>query len=77
MTNEWQKFKEKVKNGIVEISRVSFEDADEQVFNKRLNICSSCDKFSKLTHQCKECGCFMNLKAKLLHSKCPLDKWEE
>ena len=38
MTNEWQKFKEKVKNGIVEISRVSFEDADEQVFNKRLNI---------------------------------------
>ena len=41
----------------------------------RLNICLSCDRLMRVTNQCKECGCFMNLKVKLKDATCPLGKW--
>jgi hypothetical protein len=36
-----------------------------------------CPSFFKPTNTCKECGCFMQIKARLEKSKCPLDKWDE
>tara|TARA_B100001142_G_scaffold6565_1_gene6657 strand:- start:8543 stop:9034 length:492 start_codon:yes stop_codon:yes gene_type:complete len=42
---------------------------------ERMNICQDCDRYRKSTRQCKECGCFMVLKAQLKVSACPLDKW--
>jgi hypothetical protein len=48
---------------------------DKEVFMKRYEICLSCDKIIKSTKQCKECKCFMNLKAKIPHSYCPIGKW--
>jgi hypothetical protein len=32
---------------------------------RRITICMSCDRFSKYTRLCKECGCFMPAKTKL------------
>jgi hypothetical protein len=49
--------------------------ATEELFNKRLDICMSCDKLIKLTKQCKMCGCFMEQKTKLAHASCPAGKW--
>jgi hypothetical protein len=46
------------------------------VAKERLSICQECPRFAKLTNQCKECGCQMNLKTKLPNSFCPLGKWE-
>lgn len=50
--------------------RVSAEEKD-----RRMSICQECPRFVKLTSQCLECGCIMNLKTKLAAATCPLGKW--
>jgi hypothetical protein len=47
----------------------------EEFQKERLKICLSCPELIKLTHQCKKCGCFMELKTKLAEAKCPIGKW--
>jgi len=42
---------------------------------KRIDICEACPSLFKATKQCKECGCFMNLKTKLTQAVCPIGKW--
>ena len=41
----------------------------------RFEVCKQCPQLIKATNQCKECGCFMNLKTKLAKADCPLHKW--
>ena len=50
---------------------------EEKIKKARLEICLSCEKIIKITHQCKECMCFMDLKTRLEGVKCPLGKWEQ
>lgn len=52
------------------IGRVS-----EDIEMSRFSECLDCDRFIHITNQCKECGCFMNLKTKLPNAECPLGKW--
>jgi len=40
----------------------------------RFELCNSCDHMM-ITGQCTKCGCFMRLKTKLAHAKCPIGKW--
>ena len=47
----------------------------EEIAEKRFNICKGCPELIKLTHQCKKCGCLMNLKTKLKDATCPIEKW--
>lgn len=47
----------------------------KEVYNERMSICKTCDKYFKLTGSCKVCGCFMRIKANISICKCPLDKW--
>ena len=47
----------------------------KDIAQKRYDICKSCDKFVKVTGQCKECLCFMKLKVKLASASCPKNKW--
>lgn len=51
------------------------EKSTEEISKSRLDICKSCQHFIKLSHQCKKCGCFMNLKSKLSDATCPIGKW--
>lgn len=53
------------------------EFAPTEVQRARYSVCKSCDELTKITKQCKQCGCFMNLKVKLSHAECPLDKWKK
>ena len=48
--------------------------SDEEAV-RRMSICEGCPSFIKLTHQCKECGCFMKMKVWLKTAECPLKKW--
>jgi len=48
--------------------------SDEEA-QSRYDICLACDRLLPVTHQCKECGCFMKLKVKLKFANCPLGKW--
>lgn len=51
------------------------ERASKEKQEKRMSICQECPRFVKLTSQCLECGCIMNLKTKLEHATCPIGKW--
>jgi len=62
------------------------EFVDDEERKKRLEICVGnedyypCDKYLKLTGNCKVCGCFVKAKTKIKKrgnhiEKCPLNKW--
>ena len=47
--------------------------ASETEYDKRLSICSGCDKLSAGT--CLACGCFVELRAAAKIAACPKKKW--
>jgi hypothetical protein len=49
--------------------------ANQELQNKRITICKSCDKLISKVNVCKECGCIMPLKVTLDNATCPLGKW--
>lgn len=53
----------------------NLKKVESEISSKRLEICRSCEHFIKMTSQCKECGCIMNLKTKLPNAECPIHKW--
>jgi hypothetical protein len=73
--NKTDQLYESLKQGFVDILRKDFSRDD--ISKSRLDICNSCKEFIKSTTQCKKCGCFMKVKTRLSHSKCPLNKWKE
>lgn len=80
--NAWQKYKEKVSSAAPASGDVRPWDVlnksnytDDETAKLRMDICLSCDRLTKSTKQCKECGCFMHLKTKLSAATCPLSKW--
>jgi hypothetical protein len=67
---------ERVKARPWDLLNKNIEHVEKDVAEFRLNICKACPEYIKTTHQCKKCGCIMNLKVKLPHASCPLNKWE-
>lgn len=59
---------EKYKAAIKEEDRVP-----EDEYERRLTLCSECDKLSVRT--CAVCGCYVELRALSPNSKCPKHKW--
>lgn len=51
------------------------EYVSEEIAEHRWNICKTCPELTKITHQCKLCGCFMILKTKLKKGSCPMGHW--
>lgn len=49
--------------------------SSEELHEYRFKICQGCDFFRQKTQTCRKCGCFMQLKTKLEHAKCPVGKW--
>lgn len=47
----------------------------DKVYNERLQICKSCEKFDEEQNRCFECGCYLPVKAKFILDDCPLNKW--
>ena len=72
----WEEYKAKLGTTRPwDIINPQIQKADDELANKRLDICLGCDRLIKATKQCKECGCFMALKVKLQGAVCPLGKW--
>jgi len=42
---------------------------------ERMKVCEACPSFKKLARQCSLCGCFLDLKTKLIDASCPVEKW--
>lgn len=47
--------------------------ASDELIKKRVEACNRCDR--KLGVRCQECGCYVNKKAAVLVSKCPINRW--
>jgi hypothetical protein len=75
--SKWQEWQEKNNDNVKpwDMFNPNIEKLSEEVAQKRLDMCLGCDRLIKITNQCKECGCFMNLKTKLPNAFCPIGKW--
>jgi len=52
----------------------------EDIVEERLTICDSCEYLlttKKNRPKCSKCGCFMDVKAHIATSSCPVHKWDE
>lgn len=50
-----------------------FKTTPPDVQRKRLETCASCEHHTGL--RCQICGCFTNVKSRMLHEDCPIGKW--
>ena len=48
-----------------------------EVYEDRITICKSCVFYFKPTGTCKDCGCFMKIKARLAPMECSQKKWQK
>ncbi len=48
-----------------------------EVYEDRITICKSCVYYFKPTGTCKDCGCFMKIKARLAPMECSQKKWQK
>ena len=74
MKSAWQEWKEK-QGGVTVFDMFKSEKVNEEVSEKRLNICLECPELLQLTKQCKQCGCFMKAKVQIQKATCPMGKW--
>lgn len=74
MKSAWQEWKEK-QGGVTVFDMFKSEKVNEEVSEKRLNICLECPELIQLTKQCKQCGCFMKAKVQIQKATCPMGKW--
>lgn len=49
----------------------------KQRYRKRIKTCLECESYDPKYNRCKECGCFLLLKAALINTSCPKDKWND
>jgi hypothetical protein len=50
-----------------------FQTAPTDLQRKRLQTCKVCEHHTGV--RCRICGCFTNVKSRLLHENCPIGKW--
>ena len=48
----------------------------DEIYAERVKICRSCEKINELENTCRECGCYIPAKAKVILDSCPLKKWD-
>jgi uncharacterized paraquat-inducible protein A len=78
MSNKWKDWKSKNPEReakVWDVINPYIENVSDEVYNKRMDICKSCEFLFKPTSQCKKCGCLMHLKSKLPNATCPIGKW--
>lgn len=73
--SKWELYKEK--NGVTPLDLLNPKTikTDDVTVEARMTTCLTCPELVPVTHQCKQCGCFMRVKTKLEAAKCPLAKW--
>lgn len=49
----------------------------KETYKQRMKVCLTCTSYEPKLKRCKECGCFLILKAALKITNCPLKKWND
>lgn len=62
-------------DAIKDTALFSAEFVPQNIRKIRIEICTGCKKFRKMTRTCQDCGCQMDLKAMYAKSSCPDEKW--
>jgi hypothetical protein len=76
VTTPWERYKDKLGTTRPwDLLNPNAPKADESTQEHRMSICKECPELINLTKQCKQCGCVMTAKVKLLVAECPLNKW--
>jgi hypothetical protein len=60
---------------VADYALAGFPAMPEGESERRLNTCRACPEFVPESSQCRQCGCYMNLKTQLATSACPLGLW--
>jgi hypothetical protein len=72
----WQEYKKKLGDTRPwDVLNPNVEKVSDSEANARFSVCLDCPELLKLTKQCKQCGCIMPQKVKLVKAECPLGKW--
>lgn len=56
-------------------SEIAFNVNKEQRAKERMDICRECPELFGPLNNCRQCGCFMNIKTRIFKASCPLGKW--
>jgi len=75
LANQLKSLKEtmnQVKLGALKGERIV---AKKPLWQQRQDVCDQCEYYQIPQNICSKCGCFMKIKTKINHAKCPLDKW--
>ena len=76
MTSAWQEYKKKLGTTRPwDMLNPNVPKVSDDVESTRMSLCMDCPELIKSTKQCKQCGCFMNMKVKLEKAQCPIGKW--
>ncbi len=75
MSNSWQEYKKKLGDSRPWHLLNSNNYVEDGIASSRYEICKLCPELIDLTKQCKQCGCIMTMKTKLINASCPLSKW--
>jgi hypothetical protein len=75
MANAWEEYKKRIGESRPWHLLDAENYVEESVQIERYSVCLECPELISLTKQCKQCGCFMNIKTKLNNATCPLGKW--
>lgn len=72
----WSEYKKKLGDAKPwDILNPAIERATKEIEEARYSICEKCPELIEMTKQCRQCGCFMKIKAKIANATCPLNKW--
>jgi len=66
---------ESIKNSLSNFAKTGVLLADSTLVEYRIDQCVGCPHFQAENSRCLKCGCYMNMKTRLVASKCPVGKW--
>lgn len=76
-SDEYPKLHEQVSNLMNTVNEIiqNPELSEQDLYNKRMEVCGTCGHYDKRMSRCRACGCFLKAKARFKKPSCPLDKW--
>lgn len=66
--------RETIEKELERLKNSSLSLADDELWSKRLEICSDC-KHLDISSTCMMCGCYVMLRSALKDNKCPKKYW--
>lgn len=62
---------------LIDSAKILIKDSSlvgEGVYTERIEVCRACPEILPLD-RCRECGCYVRIKARFNSMSCPLGKW--